>query len=119
MYNTQPKKHEFDFTGLLKCKECDSFIPAEKHTKQYKKTSRTAEYIYYRCVKKKGDCSQGCIRQEDLEPQLRKIVWKCGLSDSCEAGMMKLWHNDNLEAKDHVSNELAHLQFLLKQLIKS
>jgi len=118
LYNTQPKKHEFDFTGLLKCKECDSFITAEKHTKHYKKTNRTAEYIYYRCVKKKGDCSQGYIRQEDLEPQLREIVYKCGLSRAWQEGMMKMWHTDSLKAKETTKSELRSLTVSLEAVEK-
>ena len=113
LYNTKSQKHEFDFTGLMKCKECDSYITAENHTKFYKTTNRTAEYIYYRCTKKKGDCSQGYIRQENLEPQLREIVWKSGLSESWEQGMMKLWQKDSLEAKQSLSDNLTPLTISL------
>src|SRR3989339_580285 len=48
-------KHLFNFLGLVKCGECGGAITAEKHTKYYKRTNRTVEYIYYRCSKKMGE----------------------------------------------------------------
>ena len=67
--------HNFPFIGLTKCAECGAAITAEIHTKYYKTTKRKADYIYYRCTKKKGPCSQkSYVRQEEFDSQMRKIV---------------------------------------------
>ena len=60
-------KHLFNFLGLVKCGECGGAITAEKHTKYYKRTNRTVEYVYYRCSKKIGTCSQKYIDKEEVE----------------------------------------------------
>ena len=72
-------KHLFDFLGLVKCGECDGAITAEKHTKYYKRTNRTVEYVYYRCSKKKGACSQKYIDKLEIERQLKEIVLRASL----------------------------------------
>jgi hypothetical protein len=70
-------------------------------------------------VKKKDDCSQGYFREENLEPQLREIVYKCGLSPAWQEGMMKMWHTDSLKAKEHVSSELRSLTISLEAVDKN
>ena len=72
-------KHLFDFPGLVKCGECGGAITAEKHTKYYKRTNRTVEYVYYRCSKKKGACSQKYIDKEKIEKQLKELVLRASL----------------------------------------
>ena len=52
--------HDFQYTGMMRCGECGSMITAE-----IKKG-----YIYYRCTKKKGGCSQKYLRENDFEDQL-------------------------------------------------
>lgn len=93
----QPKTREFAFTGLMHCGECDSAITAEdKHQlicssckNKFAYENKTAcpkcsidisemqgptilNYVYYRCTKKKGLCSQKTIRLEELESQFLK-----------------------------------------------
>ena len=69
-YNRKPQKHDFAFTGFIKCKECGSYFTAEKHKKFYPKTRGEVWYTYYRCVKKKGVCSQKYLPEDELEKQL-------------------------------------------------
>lgn len=68
-------KHDFPFTGLLRCGECGAMITAEKKTKN-QKNGNIHHYTYYRCTKRKGiPCSQPCIREEELVKQISaKIV---------------------------------------------
>ena len=93
----QPKTREFAFTGLMRCGECDSTITAEeknqlictscKHKFAYENKTACPKcstdisdmqsptilnYVYYRCTKKKGPCSQKTIRLEELESQFLK-----------------------------------------------
>ena len=57
------------FCGLLKCGECGCSITAEVQTK---KSGRS--YIYYRCTKKRGPCSQPFVREEMLDTQLSELL---------------------------------------------
>ena len=68
------RKHEFAFTGLIKCGECGASITAETHTKYYRGTNRNVTYNYYRCTKKLKPCSQKPITEPELEVQVRKII---------------------------------------------
>lgn len=71
------RKHNFNFTMLLRCGECGYSVTAEKKTKFYPKTNRKAEYTYYHCTRPKSSdvkCHQKPITQEELEEQLVQIV---------------------------------------------
>lgn len=63
------RSHTFDLTGLLRCSICGCAITATKKVKLYKRTGRTAEYIYYHCTKKNPEikCTQPPINEKDLE----------------------------------------------------
>ena len=117
-YNKKPQKHEFDFTGFIKCKECDSFITAENHKKFYRKTNRQAEYIYYRCVKKKGDCSQKYIPQAELESQLRETVSRFSLPESWKIKMLEMADSDGKKDRKLAFGELHKQSTILAELVK-
>ncbi len=117
-YNQKPQKHEFDFTGFIKCKECDSFITAENHKKFYRKTNRHAEYVYYRCVKKKGDCSQKYVPQAELESQLRETVSRFSLPESWKVKMLEMADRDGKKDKQFAFGELQSLSITLSELEK-
>lgn len=97
----RPQAHEFAYTGQMNCGECSSQITAEiKHQaictdckKKFSIVNMTActkcskdlsdmkeptilRYVYYRCTKKKGACSQPYVRVEDLEKQIDKQLSK-------------------------------------------
>ncbi len=69
------RKHESAFTGLLRCAECSSMMVVDFKKRQRIKTKDSFTYVYYSCGGKKGPCSQHLnLREEDLIPQLRKVV---------------------------------------------
>jgi len=76
------RQHLFPFIGLLSCGECGCSITAE----------RQKGHHYYRCTKKKGNCTQRYIREEALAAQLRGAVNKVSLSDACAAKMLGKIH---------------------------
>ena len=117
-YNRKPQKHEFDFTGFIKCKNCDSFITAESHKKYYKTTNREAIYVYYRCVKKKGVCSQPYVTNDDVESQLREIVASVALSVIWIKKMLELLKKDEIKEKGEVEIELARSTISLEAVEK-
>ena len=108
-------KHLFDFLGLVKCGECGGAITAEKHTKQYKRTNRTVEYIYYRCSKKKGTCSQKYINKEEIEKQLKEIVLRASLPPHAAKKFLE-WSNKDANAeKEKSSSIISAYQIQLKE----
>ena len=83
-------KHDYAFTGLMKCK-CGACITAE----------RQKGHIYYRCTKKMGICDEKYIREENLLEQFHGLFQKASLPD------------------DWIDNMLAKLNEEEKSAIKS
>lgn len=120
----RPKTHEFDYTGLLRCGECEAMITAEEKYQticsvcKYKfaslnktdcphcHTMITAmdnptrlHYTYYHCTKrKKKKCNQKSIRIEDFEKQFNSLLERIEISES-----FKNWAIKHL-------NELSELE---------
>jgi len=75
----RPQKHEFAFTGLIRCAECGCLYTAETKQKLIKSTGEIKKYTYYHCTRKKRDikCSQKkAIRESNLELQIEKEIEK-------------------------------------------
>lgn len=74
-----PRMHTkaFPLTGLIRCGECGCAITAEEKTKKSGK-----RYVYYRCTKKAGSCSQKPIRAQDLEAQLSEVLGAISMPES-------------------------------------
>jgi len=65
------KKHQFAFTGMMRCGECGCMITAEEKENRY-----GYHYTYYHCTKKKRElnCRQQCINLKDLETQIMEYL---------------------------------------------
>jgi len=74
---SKPRKakegHNFPLTGLIECGECGCMITA-----QYAKAGK---YIYYRCSKKRGLCTQPYVNSDSLEKQLKAKLEAITLPD--------------------------------------
>ena len=108
------RQHLFPFTGLLSCGECGCAITAE----------RQKGHHYYRCTKKKGNCTQRYIREEALTAQLREVVQKVSLSDAWAKKMLtniKEWKNKEAQASDSFAQQhkekLSAIQGKLDRLL--
>jgi site-specific DNA recombinase len=102
----QYKKHVFAYTALMTCGECGAAITADekwqiicnvckrKFASQNKKQcpgcgTQIAEmekktvlhYLYYRCTKHKGPCSQKGVRLENLESQIDRALAGFNISE--------------------------------------
>ena len=104
---------EFDFLGLIKCSECGASITAEKHTKIYKRTHRNPTYIYYRCSKKYGKCSQKYITSQNLENQIRVVVQNRSISSFVAKKFLEWAEKD---AKEEKMQSETHVLDLTRQL---
>ncbi len=75
----RPQKHEFAFTGVIRCGECGCLYTAETKKKFIKSTGEIKEYTYYHCTRRKKsvNCSQRkVIKNNDLELQIEKEIEK-------------------------------------------
>jgi len=111
---TQFQKTNFDFLGLIKCKECGSSITAEKHTKHYQRTNRTASYTYYRCSKKRRICFQPYIRKKEIEEQIRRLIKKVSLPKKAYQKFLYWLEKDKQKAKLHSQAKINGLTRQLK-----
>jgi len=69
----RPKKHNFAFTGLIRCGECGCMITAEERFNRY-----GSHYTYYHCTRKKINvpCHEKYINLKDLERQIVEYLKK-------------------------------------------
>ncbi len=75
----RPQKHNFAFTGFVRCGECGCMITAENHTKIIKTTGELKTFVYYHCTRKtrKVVCSQRkMLPEKDLELQIESELEK-------------------------------------------
>ena len=103
----KPQKHDFSFTGMIRCGECGAMITAEeKHQMicsvcRYKFSYRNKErcprcntriedissptrlhYIYYHCTKMKDpSCTQRSIEAKELEKQINSYLSRIQISE--------------------------------------
>lgn len=68
----RPKKHEFAFTGLIKCGVCGCAITASEKIKLVKKTGEYKSYIFYHCTKRKGCTDKHYTKLEEMEVMIEK-----------------------------------------------
>jgi hypothetical protein len=83
--------------GLLRCGECGMGITAEEKFK-YQKNGNVHRYVYYRCTKKKGVCSQSYIREESLVSQLNDVLSGYAMPSRWQAEFEKLIAEDERTA---------------------
>ena len=115
----QKIKHNFAFLGLMKC-PCSASITAEK---KIKPSGR--EYIYYRCTKKKGPCSEKhFLREENLISQIKTCLQKVSLSSQDTEKVLAELEKDELKAKEetkilvqNLKKELGKIEMKLEKLL--
>ncbi|MBU1180402.1 recombinase family protein [Patescibacteria group bacterium] len=115
----QKIKHSFAFLGLMKC-PCSAAITAEK---KIKPSGR--EYVYYRCTKKKGPCSEKhFLREDNLISQIKTYLQKVSLSSQDTKKVLAELKKDELKAKEetkilvqNLKKELAEIGTKLEKLL--
>ena len=104
------KSYNFPFLGFIRCKECGAAITAEQKTKFYKGTNRWAVYIYYRCTKKFGPCSQKAITAEEMESEIRHVIKGVALPSSWEKDWLQWLGRDELLEKQNTGKMIEEMQ---------
>lgn len=96
--------NNFYFMKILRCGECGSSITCEQHSKRYKNGSYQT-FVYARCTKKSGNCSQPYLNAIKLEEQVREYV--AGLQISPD---LVNWVRDNLKRRNEKEFEFERVQ---------
>lgn len=85
----RPKKHVFDFPGMMKCGECEGNVIAEEKWK-HQKNGNIHHYIFYHCSKRVHiGCTQGSIEYQELKKQIGKYIGDFTVPSSVHTFMMK------------------------------
>jgi DNA invertase Pin-like site-specific DNA recombinase len=106
----KPKRHDFAFTGLMKCGVCGCAITASKKTKKLQTTGEYKTYAWYHCTKRKGSaaCSDKLYTTEkEMEDMIEHELEKLTITP--------LWKEWTFEAiKEGSADELDKHEKLLK-----
>ena len=67
----RPQKHQFPYTGMIRCGECGLSITAEEQINRY-----GSRYIYYHCTRRKFGwrCQQPYLELRELERQIVRFL---------------------------------------------
>ncbi len=103
-------KCQFAFTNFAKCGECGAAITAEAKHKFYKRTNHAAEYIYYRCTKKLGPCSQKYLEEKEFENQLRQHLLSVALPQDWKETWLNWLAQDEIVEKEKAVAKMAELE---------
>ena len=96
--------HNFPFVGLFRCGECESMFTA-----QYAR-GNGGTYIYYRCTKKKGKCSQSYLREDRLVAQVKERLQSISLCDESIDKMLRQvekWEKEETHSSQSSVQNLA------------
>jgi len=117
----RPKKHEFAFTGLIRCGQCGAMVTAEQKNQiicsackckfssnnrpscpkcntpiEKMKSPTVLKYIYYHCTKRKNlTCTQGSIELQELERQIDQYLSRIHISESFKNWAIKYLKQEN------------------------
>ena len=95
------KSHGFPFVGLFRCGECGAMITA-----QYAK----GKYIYYRCTKRLGPCSQKYLSEKELVEQLKRELSKVALCEDWKEKMLaqvEVWEKETKQSSHIFAQNLV------------
>lgn len=80
--------------SLIKCGECNCSITFEVHKKKYR-NGNIGTFVYARCSKKRGYCSQKYIPIKKLNEQVEDVLSKLQISDEIIAWTLDSIREDN------------------------
>ena len=107
---------QFDFLGLVKCGECGGSITAEKHVRFYPRTNKTVVFIYYRCSKKYGPCSQKYLKGAEMEEKMRVVAKNTSISNYIAKKFLEWAERDSNKEKVLSETGVSELTRQLKDV---
>jgi DNA invertase Pin-like site-specific DNA recombinase len=103
----RPKKHEFAFTGMIRCGECGHMVTAERKINRY-----GSHYTYYHCVKHpRGQrCRQRNTPESSLEKQITGFLEEITPPESVHAWAMARLNRADAETRKLQQSKLKALE---------
>lgn len=99
------KKCKTLYHGLFKCGECGCSITSEVQK----------GHTYYRCTKKRGDCSQKYVREEDINKQILKYMNRISIdNDTRDAILHGIKERNQIESGAYIGS----LEYWQKEIIR-
>lgn len=115
----RPQKHQFAFTGAIRCSECGCLYTAEEKKKIAKKTGNVSLFRYYHCTRRsrKIECTQRkAIREEMLESMIEEEISKLTIMPEFLHWALEVLNENN---DKEISNRKAIYEMQHKTLVKS
>ena len=109
------KKSPQALCGLLKCGECGCSITCEEKFK-YQKNGNVHRYVYYRCTKKRGACSQLFVREEVLDTQLSELLSRFHLPREWAEELNRMADRDEKEATQTAAASVQEMRAKIAEL---
>jgi DNA invertase Pin-like site-specific DNA recombinase len=111
----KPKNEPQSLCGIMRCGECGGMITGEVITK-HQKNGNVHRYIYYRCTKKRGICSQSYIREETLSVQLSNLLSLYVIPTDWTQELRRLANEDEQKAESIAMTTMQELRAKIAQL---
>jgi site-specific DNA recombinase len=105
----QPRRHEFPFTGLMRCGYCGCMVTAERKVKHYTGTGRTVAYEYYRCTRRRGKCPEPAVTGDYIEDELAKKLDQLAIDSDFAEWLVGVIERD-IGAQDATDRAVAESQ---------
>ena len=99
----------------MRCGECGGMITGEVITKR-QKNGNVHRYVYYRCTKKRGLCSQSYIREETLSAQLSTLLSTYTLPTGWAGELYRMADEDEQKAESVAGTAVQALRAKITQL---
>lgn len=88
----RPKKHQFAFTGLMRCGSCGAMVTAEEKIKR-QKNGNVHHYIYYHCTKRiNPNCTEKAIEVKELNKQIDQMLVGLNISEKFKYWAIQYLH---------------------------
>jgi site-specific DNA recombinase len=88
----RPHRHQFAFTGLMRCGGCGAAITAEHKTKR-QKNGNIHHYVYYHCTwRKDANCIEKSVELKELNRQIDEVLSRLTISEKFKEWAIKYLH---------------------------
>ncbi len=98
---TRKPKHDFAFTGLIRCGHCGCAMVAEL---------KKSRYVYYHCSRAKGKCPEPYTREEALEERFAELLDRLRFDDEVLAWVSHALRVSHGDEKQHHEDAIRRIQ---------
>jgi site-specific DNA recombinase len=109
------KKEPTELCRLIKCGACGCSITCEVITKR-QKNGNVHRYVYYRCTKKRGSCSEPYIREDALVAKLSNLLSGFALPQEWSEKLLSMAAKDEREAESVAATSIKDLRAKIEDL---